>query len=211
MSPAGTRNAQGASPYERALGGRIDELHPTLRRYFTSLPDGHVGRGEGVFERAGSPQRWTRPLLRLLQPSGAVYGGWETQVPFRIANRLVRARVTGERCFGFTRGAWIMRDSVGLNAHGRLVDEVGDPAVVVASFDLDVQGGALLLTSRAVGIRVGRVRIRLPRAVAPVVRLREAFDEASGGQSVRVTIDAPVIGRVYEYRGVFRYRIEEVG
>lgn len=38
----------GVSPYERALGERIGELHPTLRRYFASLPDRHVGRGEGV-------------------------------------------------------------------------------------------------------------------------------------------------------------------
>ncbi|WP_309068831.1 DUF4166 domain-containing protein [Microbacterium sp.] len=211
MSRTDTATGRSASPYERALGGRITELHPTLQRYFASLPDGHVGRGEGVFDRAGSTHGWLRPVLWLLQPFGAVYAGAETAVPFRISNRLARGRVASERRFGFVRGEWIMRDSVGINRHGRLVDEVGAPAVVVASFDLDVRDGALLLTSRAVGIRVGRLRLRLPRVVAPVVRLREAFDERSGEQAVRVSIDAPVIGRIYEYRGRFRYRIEEVG
>lgn len=197
------------SPYERALGQRIGELHPTLACYFSSLPEGHVGRGEGVFDWAGAPRWWMRPLLALFQPFGAVYGGWARDVPFRITNRVENGRAVSERRFAFRRGEWVMRDSVGLNAHGRLVDEVGRPAGVVASFDLDVRDGALSLTSRTVGVRMGRLRLRLPRAIAPVVNLRESFDALTGGQCVRLTVDAPLIGRVYEYRGLFTYRIEE--
>lgn len=197
------------SPYERALGERIDQLHPTLRRYFSSVPEGHVGRGEGVFDATGAPRPWTRPLLALLQPFGAVYGGWGRDVPFRITNRLEGGRAVSERLFGFPRGEWTMRDSVGLNAHGRLVDEVGAPIGVVASFDLDVRDGGLRLTSRAVGIRIGRVRMRLPRAVSPVVTVNESVDVPSGRQRIRLTVDAPLVGRIYEYGGSFAYRIEE--
>ncbi len=67
----------------------------------------------------------------------------------------------------------------------------------------------LHLTSRAVGIRWGRLRIRLPRVLSPVVRLTERFDDAIDRQRVSVAIDMPVLGRIYEYAGDFSYRIEE--
>ncbi|GAA4189994.1 DUF4166 domain-containing protein [Microbacterium oryzae] len=199
----------GASPYARALGTRRADLHLTLREYFDTLPPGHVGIGEGVFDRVGTSRRWLQPLLRPLHRRGVLFAGWEQDVPFRITNRLVAGRLLGERVLMSTQGRWTMRDAVVLNRHGRPVDEIGDPVVVAAEFDLDVATGALRLRSRAVGMRLGVLRLRLPRFLAPVVRLVESFDEEAGAQRVRVTIDLPVIGRIYEYGGTFRYRIEE--
>jgi len=40
------------------------------------------------------------------------------------------------------------------------------------------------------------------------VTLHEAFDPAAGRQRVSLTLDAPVVGRIYEYSGHFDYRIE---
>ncbi|HAM25570.1 MAG TPA: DUF4166 domain-containing protein, partial [Microbacteriaceae bacterium] len=37
--------------------------------------------------------------------------------------------------------------------------------------------------------------------------LLERFDDASGRQHVSVTLDAPLIGRLYEYSGSFTYEI----
>jgi len=34
-------------------------------------------------------------------------------------------------------------------------------------------------------------------------------DDALGVQRVALTVDAPVLGRIHEYSGTFRYRIEE--
>jgi hypothetical protein len=50
----------------------------------------------------------------------------------------------------------------------------------------------------------------MPRALSPVVRLTERFDDALDRQFVALTIDVPLVGRVYEYRGHFRYRIESI-
>lgn len=199
------------SPYARALGGRIEQLHPVLQEYFAPLPDGFIGVGEGVFSRVGTPRRWLWRLLKPLHDRGVVYAGWQLSVPFRITNRLVAGRVIAEREFLLPGNAWTMRDAVALKPHGRLVDELGEPDFVAASFDVDVEDGALLLTSRAVGVRLGRVTLRVPGFVSPVVRLRESFDETIGRQRVAVTIDAPLIGRVYEYSGDFTYRIVEAG
>ncbi len=196
------------SPYARALGERLDDLHPRLRTYFQAIPDGSVGVGDGVFDRVGTPRRWLWPILRMLERRGVVAACWERDVPFRVENRTIASRAIGERTFHLRRGPWVMRDAVTLTRHGRVVDELGEPGVVAACFDLATRDGALELTSRAVGFRLGRVRVRVPRLLSPVVRLTESFDDAVDRQRVSVTIDAPIIGRVYEYRGSFRYRIE---
>ncbi|WP_407360203.1 DUF4166 domain-containing protein [Microbacterium sp. LBN7] len=198
------------SPYARALGERLDDLHPRLRTYFRAIPDGAVGIGEGVFERVGTPRRWLWPILRLLERRGVVAACWERDIPFRIENRTIASRAIGERTFHLARGPWVMHDAVALTRHGRVVDELGEPGLIAACFDVRAHDGALELTSRAVGFRLGRLRVRLPRFLSPVVRLTERFDDAVDRQFVSVSIDAPVIGRVYEYRGHFQYRIETV-
>lgn len=199
------------SPYARALGERIHDLHPRLQSYFQAVPDGAVGIGDGVFERVGTPRRWLWPLLRVLERSGVVAACWEHDVPFRVENRTIATRAIGERTFHLARGPWVMHDAVALTPHGRVVDEFGEPALVAACFDVHVHDGALELTSRAVGFRLGRLRVRIPRLLSPVVRLTERHDDALDRQVVILRIDAPVIGRVYEYTGHFRYRIEPAG
>ena len=196
------------SPYARALGGRLDDLHPRLRSYFQAVPEGAVGVGDGVFRRVGTPRRWLWPFLRVLERRGVIAACWEHDVPFRVENRTISSRAIGEREFRLSTGPWTMRDAVVLAPHGRVVDELGEPGLVVACFDVDVHEGALLLTSRAVGLRLGRLRVRVPRPLSPRVRLREGFDDASGRQHVSLRIDLPLVGRVYEYDGDFTYRIE---
>lgn len=197
------------SPYARALGDRLALLHPTLQQYFAAIPEGHVGVGEGVFSRVGTRRRWLRVLLRPLQRRGVVAAVWEEDVRFRIENRTISSRAIAERRFAFAQGEWTMRDAVALTRHGRVVDELGEPALLAACFDVEVDDGSLRLTSRAVGVRLGPLRIRVPRLLSPVVRLTERFDDAIGRQRVALTVDAPLIGRVYEYAGAFDYRIEK--
>ena len=196
------------SPYARALGARLTELHPRLRTYFQAVPDGMVGVGEGTFQRVGTPRRALWPLLRRLERRGVIAARWERDVPFRIENRTIASRAIAERTFRFAGGPWVMRDAVAPTRHGRIVDELGEPGLVVACFDVEPRAGALHLTSRAVGIRVGRFRLRVPRIVAPVVRLVERWDEEAERQSVRLTVDAPLLGRLYECRGDVSYILE---
>jgi hypothetical protein len=41
------------------------------------------------------------------------------------------------------------------------------------------------------------------------VRLRESAEKQAGRQRVSLTVDLPVIGRLYEYEGTFGYAIHE--
>lgn len=218
------------SPYEAALGERLHELHPTLRRYFSAIPDGCIGVGEGVFAEFGTPRRWLWPLLRPFERRGVLAAGYARSVRFRIVNRTEaagtpraaagaqRSRVrrpaapsdaglaTAIRTVELPTGTWQMTDSVALTDRG-VVDRLGAPHTVAAAFDVEVRNGGLFLSSREVGIAFGRFRIRLPRLVAPVVRLSERYDPVSGLQRVELTIDAPLVGRVYGYCGHFSYGI----
>lgn len=201
----------GRSPFLRALGERRQRLHPQLRTYFDTVPAEHVGRGTGVFERAGTVQAWLRPFMRLCERRGVAFGGWATEVPFRIENRTIAGRAISERTFVFPHRTWTMRDAMVVSSHGRIVDELGEPGLIRASFDLQVSDGALRMTSHTVGLRAGKIRFRIPRWCAPRIHLTEAWDPHAAQQRIALTVDVPVIGRVYEYSGTFTYRIEREG
>jgi hypothetical protein len=49
--------------------------------------------------------------------------------------------------------------------------------------------------------------IRVPAAVVPRASLVERFDDESGLQHVEVIMTMPLLGRVYEYAGFFRYEV----
>lgn len=197
------------SPYAAELGPAITDLHPSLQRYFATIPAGHRGVGEGVFTQAGTPRRWLWPLIRLVERRGVVFAGWERDVPFRIVNRTIGGSAVAVREFRLPTGTWEMHDDVVRSPAGGITDRLGRPATLAATFDVAVDAGALTLTSRTLGLAVGPVRLRLPRLLSPVVRLRESHDDGADRQRIDLTVDAPLLGRVYGYTGHFTYRIEQ--
>ena len=197
------------SPYERALGSRVTQLHPVLQSYFAAIPAGSVGIGEGVFERFGTERRWLRPPLAWLARRHVIVPGMHRQVPFRIENRTVAGRQTAARSLDLDSGTWTMVDAVSLSESGQAVDVLGQPALVEASFDVAAVEGGLSLSSRAVAVRLGPVRLPVPKAIRPAIALSERFDAEVALQKVSLTVDVPVLGRVYEYHGSFTYRIEK--
>lgn len=196
------------SPYERALGERITELHPKTAWYFRTIPPGRVGVGRGTFTTAGSRHRWLWPLFRIAEALGVAFAGWERDVPFRIENRTVDGRALAVRHFELPGRTWVMPDVVTLGRNGVLRNEIGPRRTVVTTFDIDVRDGAVVLTIRRVGLRLGRLRLSAPGFLRPRIGLVERWDEDRERHHVAMTIDAPVIGRVYEYTGFFDYAIE---
>ena len=193
------------SPWERELGARAADLDPALRRYFGAIPFGSIGRGEGVFDRVGTPRRWLWPVLALLALDGLVFPAWERDVQFAIVNRPTRhGTVTATRTFRFSGGDRVMTDEVGITARG-LTDRLGRHGTVSSTLRATVVDGHLELHSTGATLRLGPLRVPLG-ALSPRVALVERTDGDS--QHVSLTLELPVIGRIYEYAGSFSYAIE---
>ena len=205
------------SPYRVVLGAAFDELHPRLRTYFDAIPDDAVGRGSGMFETVGTPRRWVWPVLAWFARAHVMFPVWERAVPFTVANRAVTAAdgspaVAATRSFDLTahrrpRTA-LMVDEIGVSG-GALIDRLGDPVRAEALFRATVRDGGLRLRSTTVRLVVGDRRVPIPRLVAPVVVLTERWDDATDRQEVSIVVAVPVIGRIYQYKGRFRYGIEK--
>jgi hypothetical protein len=203
------------SPYRAVLGAAFDELHPRLRTYFDAIPAGAVGRGSGVFETVGTPRRWLWPVLAVFARAHVMFPVWERAVPFTVENRAVAAEdgspaVAAVRDFSLRGSTARMVDRIGVE-DGALIDRLGHPVLTEARFVASVRDGGLRLRSTAVRVVIAGRRVTIPRIVAPVVVLTESWDAAAGEQRVSIVVALPVIGRIYQYRGRFRYGIVEEG
>jgi hypothetical protein len=199
------------SPYERVLGERIFQLHPGLQAYFRGIPAGYRGVGTGMFSTVGTSRRWLWPALWVLARQGVLFPVWERDVPFTVVNRGIRGSsgqvaVTAVRTFRLPSGDRHMMDAVTASASG-LTDYLGIRRRYRARFEVSVVGGALAMTSTAVAVRFGRLWLRVPPLIAPIVTLSERYDDAAGRQHVEVITSVRGLGRVYEYAGSFEYAL----
>lgn len=192
------------SPWARALGERVDELHPRIRDYVRPIPLGSVGIGRGRFDVVGTPRRWLWPVLALLARDGVLFPVWQHGVDFRVENRSDDGTLRAHRTFEFRRGASVMVDAVSIDGAG-LVDRLGRHGTVEARLEAWVDEGALELRSTSTRL----FGVPVPAPLAPTMRLTERWDDLTGRQHVSLTLEAPGFGRIYEYTGSFTYEITE--
>lgn len=194
------------SPWQRVLGADMADLDAGLRAYFGAIPEGYVGRGQGVFEAVGTPKRWLWPAFALLARDGVVFPVWEHAVPFTVTNRpTAHGTVRATRVFHFAAGASTMTDEIGVTRTG-LTDRLGRHGIISARFDAEVVNGRLVLRSTGADLRVGFMRIPLG-VLAPRVTLVERTDGSRQHVSLRLAL--PLIGTIYEYAGGFSYAVEK--
>ena len=203
------------SPYRAVLGPAFEELHPRLRAYFDAIPPGSTGSGRGVFDTVGTPRRWLWPALAVFARAHVMFPVWECAVPFTVENLPAVSAdggpaVRAVRRFELRGRVLEMRDEIGVDGW-MIVDRLGSPVLAEASFSARVIDGGLRLTSRRVALRIGGVRVAIPRAVAPVVALTERYDDERDAQAVSIVVRVPLIGRVYQYAGTFRYQVGRRG
>jgi hypothetical protein len=191
------------SPWQLALGVRLQQLDPALTEYFSTIPEGRVGRGSGTFDEVGTPRKWLWPVHAVLARGAIAFPVWERDVPFEVVNVPGEASVRATVAFGFRGGERIMRHEIRMSSSG-LVDVLGTRGRLEAALQPSVVGGRLEVRSTGVRLRVGNAHIPLP--FAPRIHLIEQRD--GDRQRVEFTMTAPILGEIYRYAGSFAYRIE---
>lgn len=191
------------SPWQLALGARLQELDPALATYFSTIPAGSVGRGSGTFDWVGTPRRWLWPVIAVLGRAAIAFPVWERDVPFEVVNVPGDGSIRATLAFGLRSGERVMRHEIRMTPNG-LVDVLGTRGRLEAALRADVVDGRLELRSTGVRWRVARALIPIP--FAPRIHLVERRE--ADRQRVEFSMTAPVLGRIYEYSGTFGYRIE---
>ncbi|TPW74689.1 DUF4166 domain-containing protein [Schumannella soli] len=195
------------SVYQRVLGDDFALLDLRLRRYFGMPPEGAVGVGRGVYDHAGAVGiggRLLRPVLTWLAWQRILFPESGDEIAFTVVNRADERRGTlsAQRTFDFDGVRRVMEDTMSVR-RGRLRDRLGRTRWLEVDLELSVVDGGLHMVSRGLGIRLGLVRLPLPRVAR--VTLDERSDPDGVHQRVDVRLTAPLIGEFFRYSGIFSY------
>lgn len=178
-----------AGLYERLVGDGWRELDEPVRRFHARA------RGEGVFAVRRGEGLLARALARLL---GLPAGG--EAVPLRLS---VEPHDGGELWRREFAGREFVTEQ-GEHAGALLAERAGPFELL---FRLTAEGGALVYAQEGAALRVGGLRLRLPRPLAPRTEASERADE--GGVRVSVRVTAPLFGPLISYEGLVRVKEEE--
>lgn len=206
---------EGGSVFLAALGDEAGRLRPECRDYAEG-PGTGVVVGEGVFSVAGSRFGRLGLLMRPFVGPRLLMTAHGRDVPFRVENRVTRGRdgaveLRATRTFRFPSGDQEFVDVLRAgDGPGALENVLGDAGRVELRLRAEVMhDGGLGLRSERAYLRLGRIRIPLPRLLSVTVAVVDGFDEAEARQTVDVVVRNPILGTVMEYRGWFRWRRED--
>ena len=178
-----TNEGARAGLYERLVGEGWGGLDEPVRRF-------HLCKsGAGTFAVRRGEGRIARIVARLLRlPRGG------EAVPLLLS---VEPHGGGERWRRTFAGKDFVTEQ---NEHAaRLLAERTGPFELL--FRLNVEGGALAYRHAGAALRAGRLRLNLPRILAPRVEAWERADEC-GGVRVSVCVTAPLVGLLIRYEGL---------
>lgn len=180
--------------YERLLGEAWKDLDAPVRR----LHERGAGPcGEGLFAVRGG-NLFARALARL---AGLPASGEAVRVCLSVTPEEGGEAERWHRTFGGRVFDTLQREGA-----GRLLAESAGPVELM--FRLGVERGALVYAPAGAALRVGRLRVPLPRALAPRVEARESAAEDGEGVHVRVSSNAPLVGLMLSYEGRLRVKVE---
>jgi hypothetical protein len=178
-----------AGLYERLVGDGWGALDEPVRRFHL------CARGEGLFAVRRGRGRFARVVARLM---GLPEGG--EAVPLRLS---VEPHGGGERWRRNFAGREFVTEQ-GEHAGALMAERTGPFELL---FRLGVEGGALAYRQEGAFLRVSKLRVRLPRLLAPRVEAWERADE--GGVRVSVCVTAPLTGQLISYEGLVRTEEDE--
>jgi len=203
----------GRSVFFAALGPAASRLRPECRDDAAGPTDRVIG--EGVFEVVGSRFGRLGLLMRPFVGPRLLMTAHGRDVPFRVENRLVETaggvtELHATRTVHFPSGDQEFVDLLRVGDEpGTLINVLGDARRVELLLRVSVTAeGHLRLHSERAWLRLGGLRIPVPRLLAVRVEVIDGFDESTGRQTVAARAVNPLLGTVLVYRGSFLWRRE---
>jgi hypothetical protein len=178
-----------AGLYERLVGEGWGGLDEQVRRLHL------CARGAGTFAVRRGEGHFARVVARVL---GLPQSG--EAVPLLLS---VETHAGGERWRRDFAGREFITEQ-GEHANGLLAERTGPFELL---FRLTAEGGALAYRQEGAALRVGSLRVKLPRLFAPCV---EAWERAeAGGVRVSVCVTASLFGPLISYEGLVSLKEDE--
>jgi hypothetical protein len=185
VKPPTTVEKQGL--YARLVGGAWGRLPEPVRRLH---PPGSSVRGAGRFDVRHGRRLTARLLARLMGVPAAGEG-------VAVVLTVEPEGAGGERWHrSFDGRPFITHQRE--HPPGLLADRAGP---VEMYFRMEAEGGALVYQRAGVALRLGPLRLPLPRSLAPRVEAREWAEPGDPRVCVRVSVSAPLVGPLVNYEG----------
>ncbi|WP_394940788.1 DUF4166 domain-containing protein [Psychromicrobium sp. YIM B11713] len=203
----------GQGIYAQALGEDFRKLQPEVQEYFSLLPgSGFYGVGIGVFDVAGCPQPWLRPLIRTAAAEQAFFPEYGERIPFQIENHahldpFGRASLTTRRSLSFPGRNRIFESTSSL-VDGRLVDYLGKHRRLVTDLTPSIApDGALRAVSDHGRLFTRQLKLRLPAVVEAKAYALQWWDADAAQHRIQVKVIHRQLGVLLVYAGGFDYRL----
>jgi len=197
-----------ATPLQRALGDRFDDLHPRIRdQYALHSSHAHAWTGRGVMEEIWRG-RLMGPFLRIGARRRVMFPERGRNVPFTIENYAYvdgfgRETLTWTRRFELDRPRRFDETIIYSEKRGRAIVYAGTHQHVGVELEAAADNGALVLRTGTQRFYEWRLGFRFPLLFSGRATVVERYNDELERFEVDVSIANPVWGRIFGYRGWF--------
>ncbi|MEX0777581.1 MAG: DUF4166 domain-containing protein [Phycisphaeraceae bacterium] len=201
---------ESVNPFAAMLGEQWSAVSPLVRRHF--LQNGGRLRYRGVMTRVWRREGWrgalAAPFLALGSLTQTLFAATGRNVPFVVENCVSRRgdgrmTMTWRRRFDFPRRPFIFDAEMHYDPARRLlIDRLGSTRHLEVELSATVRDGGVDIQSHRQWLRLGRLRLGVPRWIAGRARVRE-WQRSDGMLAIRVVVDNPILGEFFGYEGTF--------
>ena len=197
------------SIYKEMLGEQFERLHPMLKRRYTISPQ-TAFQAKGIMSKITSGPKWLSPFFRFATRWKFLFPEQGDNVPFQIINTGKigpngEQQVHWERTFFFPNETRHFNALMSLDVNKQVVkDYLGEPSLFYSELAFFVtEEGHLQIESRGQRLVLGRLEVPLPKPLKGNVIVKERYIEERDVFSIHVLINNPLLGTLFEYKGVF--------
>jgi len=211
--PATAASVPMVSPFERGLPE--DEratLPEAFRQQFLGTPDDDRETFlSGTMDMVWRRHAWLWPMFSILARADILFPETGEDIPAQMIVRNYRTEdgrpwQTWERTFDFGHVRRRFDARVTFDPRrGETLEHTGPGGRLEAPWCMGLDGGRMTIDALAVFLRIGRLRVPLPRLFSVAVRAIQTIDPATPDKiHIDLSLQNPLLGPVFGYEGTFR-------